>query len=168
MVSFGDGTLSAYDVRKPSKACLRSQYTSDSFDDDLLSMEIIPSESMIVTSALSGAINLYNLRLLYKEFESIVKISGVDKTLLRLLGQDELIRFCDGSILHEEEDEEDNETKEIETKDDREEEGEDNNSKVSAPRSEFKEVIESKRTSRKSKRFSTTPSDNKSDFFDGL
>lgn len=65
LASSGDGTLCAYDLR--TKGCtteVKLQYATEGQNDDLLSLAILPNSDLIVSGTLSGALNLYNMRLL--------------------------------------------------------------------------------------------------------
>lgn len=179
LAASGDGTLCAYDMRFPPLGRVRLRYASDSFDDDLLSLAILPETSQAVAGTLSGALNLYNLRFLDKDgdagcaahvdrfyghpecvngvlavgdggvitassdgivrvvdivrkslvgvleydmatvadkkrkkadgwpVEAMLQIGGLDKPAFALMGHDENIRFCDGSALGEDDEEDD-------------------------------------------------------------
>lgn len=179
LASSGDGTLCAYDMRTGPHARLKLQYATDTFQDDLLSMTVLPEVNCAIAGTLAGAINVYSLSLLDKEndmdeakhverffghpecvnavlpvgedglaltastdgvvriidvgakalvgvldyakeasaannvrkrkkkqdeadawpIESMVSVAGLPRPAFALLGHDDLIRFCDGSLL---------------------------------------------------------------------
>ncbi|KAI0567548.1 WD40/YVTN repeat-like containing protein [Gracilaria domingensis] len=69
LVTSGDGTLCAYDLRFPPKPKLKLQYAFDSFQEDLLSLAVLPKHSLAVSGTLTGPLNLYNLRFMDDSFD---------------------------------------------------------------------------------------------------
>lgn len=69
LVTSGDGTLCAYDVRFAPNARIRLQYGFDSFQEDLLSLAVLPKHCIAVAGTLTGPLNLYNMRFMDESFD---------------------------------------------------------------------------------------------------
>lgn len=62
LAAAADGALLAYDLRMPPCAQLLLRAAADEFEDDLLSLAVVPACGMAAAGTMSGAVNVYNLR----------------------------------------------------------------------------------------------------------
>ncbi|PXF46686.1 WD repeat-containing protein JIP5 [Gracilariopsis chorda] len=69
LVTSGDGTLCAYDLRFPPKPAVRLQYAFDSFQEDVLSLAILPKHNLAVAGTLTGPLNIYDLRFMDDSYD---------------------------------------------------------------------------------------------------
>lgn len=238
LASSGDGTLCAYDMRTGPHARLKLEYATDSFQDDLLSMAVLPEANCVIAGTLAGAINVYSLSLLDQEnemdesrlverffghpecvnavvgvgkdglaltastdgvvrvidvqakklvgvldyakevevsgetngrkrkkkrseeawpIESMVSVVGLSKPGFALLGHDEMIRFCDGSVLVDDDEEKDGNDVDDGVERVKEEESEDDGdlewSRKKKKKKKKREVFEPKRKEGKKRNF---------------
>lgn len=68
LVSSGDGTLCAYDVRMTTDK-VKLMYAFDTFNDDLLSFCVLHTANLVVSGTLSGNLHMYDARFLDESCE---------------------------------------------------------------------------------------------------
>lgn len=62
LAAAADGALLAYDLRVPPRPQLLMRAAADEFEDDLLSLAVVPACGMAAAGTMSGAVNVYDLR----------------------------------------------------------------------------------------------------------
>jgi WD40 repeat protein len=111
-VASGDGSLGVYDIRRPPHARLKLVAATPTFDDDLLSLALLGNGERAAGGTMSGAVNVYNLKLadadenepdmsryvdrFYGHPESVSAILSIDEHSVVLTGSsDGIIRVID-------------------------------------------------------------------------
>lgn len=70
LVTSGDGTLCAYDLRFPPKPAVQLQYAFDSFQEDVLSLAILQKHNVAVAGTLTGPLNIYDLHFMDDSYDA--------------------------------------------------------------------------------------------------